>query len=419
MFYNLQETLNKLKISKYKFDKLRQYKYLNPEVKSEWNGMYYIDVLYIPKNEVDKLTSKKLENIFLKIKKDESKDLPDKWKNKMYRSNAKFLNKVLEIEKSFDFNFESKKDVTDAICEGFSLSSDKFIRLGKPLVVEENNLYRVSQVGVFTFNFWENPVFENNELSSHLEVRMWKGDYIIANITVDVFEIEHKKKDDWDWVCIISDISPVYTINQECQDCHSIIKIPEGVYKYNTDKNTLCLRCYNYYIGKDKEEAYRRDLLNSNDTIILDFETASLDVDAGLVSISAIDMKGNILINTKLKPDGMIDEQATRLHGLTLDSLSDEKTFSDIKDEVVNIIRGKKIIFAHDFHDDFFYYFLKSYSIDYLLYVKDDFTKVVLYKSLVMNDVLCRCGLEPSSSPKYYDSLADCKFILDLISLNN
>lgn len=67
MSYTLQETLEKLNISKYKFDKLRQYEYLNPSVASEWNGMYYIDVLYIPSEEVNKLTPKKLEKIFLKI----------------------------------------------------------------------------------------------------------------------------------------------------------------------------------------------------------------------------------------------------------------------------------------------------------------------------------------------------------------
>ena len=415
MFYSLHETLNKLKISKYKFDKLRQYKYLNPETKSEWNGMYYIDVLYIPKKEVDKLTPGKLEKIFLKIKKDESKDLPTKWENKMYKANAKILHEILDVKDSFDFNFEFKKEVTDAICRGVSLGSDKFIKLGKPLVMEENSSYKVSQIGVFSFNFWENPIFDNNKLSSHLKISMREGNYIIANITVDVFEIEHKKKNDWDFVYIISGMTPVRTINEECQDCHSIIEIPGGVYKYNTDKDTLCLRCYNYRIGKDKSEAYRRELLNSNDTIILDFETASLEVDDGLVSISAIDMRGNILINTRLKPDGFIDEQATSLHGLTLDSLRNEKTFSEIKDELVNIIRGKKIIFAHKFHDNFFYSLLKSYSIDYVVCVKDDLTKVVLYKSLVMNDVLCWCNLKPSFSPNFYDSLADCKFILDRI----
>lgn len=421
MSYTLNETLEKLNISKYKFDKLRQYRYLNPIISRKWNGMYYIDELHISADEVDKLTPKKLEKVFLKIKKDESRDLPTKWKNKMYKSNTKFLNKVLDIEKSFDFNFESKKDVTDAIAKGISFESDKFIKLGKPLVVEENNLYRVSQIGVFTFNFWENPIFDNNELSSHLEIRMspYQGNYIIANITVDVFEIEYKKENDWDFVYIISDMTPVHSINIECQDCHSIVKIPRGIYKYNTDKDTLCSRCYNYYIGKDEDEAYRRDLLNSNNTIILDFETASLDVCNGLVSISAIDMRGNILINTRLKPDGLIDEEASKLHGLTLDSLANEKTFSDIKDELVSIIRGKKIIFAHKFHDDFFYSFLKSYSIDYVLYVKDDLTKVVLYKSLLMNDVLLNCGLEQSPSPRHYNSLADCKFILDLISMHN
>ena len=78
MNYTVEQVLDKLNITRYKFNKLRKYGYLNPITLSEWNGMYYIDVLYISDSELKKLTPKRLENIFLKIKKTESRDLMSK-----------------------------------------------------------------------------------------------------------------------------------------------------------------------------------------------------------------------------------------------------------------------------------------------------------------------------------------------------
>ena len=59
MTYTLQETLSKLNISKYKFDKLRKYKYINPLETEKWNGMYYITELIIDDSEIKKLTPNK------------------------------------------------------------------------------------------------------------------------------------------------------------------------------------------------------------------------------------------------------------------------------------------------------------------------------------------------------------------------
>lgn len=407
MSYTLEETLKKLNISKYKFNKLRQHRYLNPTTLSEWNGMYYIDVLYISAEEVDKLTPKKLEKIFLKIKKDESNNLLSKWVNKMYKSNSNFLHKTLEIDKSFDFNFETKKGVTDAICSEFDFTSDNFIYLGTPARVDENKLYKVSLLGVYTFNFWENPIFNNNEMDSCLEISVdyRTGNYIVANITVDVFEIENKKTKELDWVCIITNMSDVKSINQECQNCKGIIKIPNEVYTYDRNNKNLCLNCYSRLIRKDRREANRRELLSSNDTIILDFETASLYSTDGIVSISVIDTKGNILINTRIRPNNGIDEGAVRLHGLTLESLKNEKRFDDIKDELINVIKGKTIIVAHNFHEEFFCNLLGVDLMD------DDAFECIL----TMDDVASSCGIRDYMLPKRYNSLADCQSMLSVI----
>ena len=65
--YTLKETLEKLNITKYKFDKLKKHGYINPSKIDKWNGMYYIEELVIDSKEVDKLTPKRLEKIFEKI----------------------------------------------------------------------------------------------------------------------------------------------------------------------------------------------------------------------------------------------------------------------------------------------------------------------------------------------------------------
>ena len=47
MMYTLKETLEKLNITKYKFDKLKKHGYINPSKIDKWNGMYYIEELVI------------------------------------------------------------------------------------------------------------------------------------------------------------------------------------------------------------------------------------------------------------------------------------------------------------------------------------------------------------------------------------
>ena len=103
--YTLKETLEKLNITKYKFDKLKKHGYINPSKIDKWNGMYYIEELVIDSKEVDKLTPKRLEKIFEKIKREESKDLLTKWKNKVYRHNLKMLKNNAE---NYIYNFESQ-----------------------------------------------------------------------------------------------------------------------------------------------------------------------------------------------------------------------------------------------------------------------------------------------------------------------
>ena len=84
--------------------------------------------------------------------------------------------------------------------------------------------------------------------------------------------------------------------------------------------------------------------------IVLDTETTGLSIKDGhrIVEIGCIEIEN--LIPTKnffhcyLNPQRKVSESALKVHGYTDEFLADKKKFSDIADNFLNFIEGKKII---------------------------------------------------------------------------
>ena len=84
--------------------------------------------------------------------------------------------------------------------------------------------------------------------------------------------------------------------------------------------------------------------------IVLDTETTGLSVKEGhrIVEIGCIEIEN--LIPTKnvfhcyLNPERKVSESALKVHGYTDEFLADKKKFSDVADDFLKFIEGKKII---------------------------------------------------------------------------
>jgi len=84
--------------------------------------------------------------------------------------------------------------------------------------------------------------------------------------------------------------------------------------------------------------------------IVLDTETTGLSVRDGhrIVEIGCLEIEN--LIPTKnnfhcyLNPERKVSESALKVHGYTDEFLADKKKFSDVADDFLNFIEGKKII---------------------------------------------------------------------------
>lgn len=94
--------------------------------------------------------------------------------------------------------------------------------------------------------------------------------------------------------------------------------------------------------GKQKAVEWARRMLASN-PIILDLETTGLR-DAEIVQIGAIDVSGNVLMETFVRPTGRIPPDAIRIHGITDAMVANMPNFTSIYAQFSALLAGKTVI---------------------------------------------------------------------------
>jgi DNA polymerase-3 subunit epsilon len=78
--------------------------------------------------------------------------------------------------------------------------------------------------------------------------------------------------------------------------------------------------------------------------VVLDTETTGLQWPAEIVSIAIIDHKGNMLLNTLVKPVKPIPGSATHVHGIKDADVVDAPTWADVKEQVLALIAGHHVV---------------------------------------------------------------------------
>ena len=88
----------------------------------------------------------------------------------------------------------------------------------------------------------------------------------------------------------------------------------------------------------------------TNKQIILDTETTGLDIRDGhrIVEIGCLEIENFIptkkTFHCYLNPERKVSEQAFKVHGYSDEFLSKQKKFSEVVDEFLNFINGKKLV---------------------------------------------------------------------------
>jgi DNA polymerase III epsilon subunit-like protein len=84
--------------------------------------------------------------------------------------------------------------------------------------------------------------------------------------------------------------------------------------------------------------------------VYLDTETTGTDPFAEILEISIVDHNGGILLDTLVKPRGIIDPGAQRVHGITLEMLADAPGWDQVWPQVEAALQERSIgIYNLDF----------------------------------------------------------------------
>ncbi len=87
-----------------------------------------------------------------------------------------------------------------------------------------------------------------------------------------------------------------------------------------------------------------RKLLKKENVLIVDTETTGLH-GASIVEIGVIDLKGNVRLNSLINPGLPIPEEATSIHGIRDEDVSNQETFEALYPTLKDIISGNHILF--------------------------------------------------------------------------
>ena len=155
--------------------------------------------------------------------------------------------------------------------------------------------------------------------------------------------------------------------------------------------------------------------------IVLDTETTGLSVKDGhrIVEIGCIELENLIPTKNKfhcyLNPERKVSEKALEVHGYTDDFLSDKKKFSEVFDEFLNFIKGKRLI-IHNAEFDLSHLNnelrlikknkIENEIVDTLILAKDKFPG-----SLVSLDSLCKRFRIDNSKRAKHTALIDCDLL--------
>ena len=110
----------------------------------------------------------------------------------------------------------------------------------------------------------------------------------------------------------------------------------------------VCYRCaeaqFNAMLTKDRQTstAWAKALLANPDLALLDFETTDL-YDADIVQIGVLSARGEMLLETLVKPTKPISPGATAVHGITAEDVKNAPTFEAVEETLFALLEDKVV----------------------------------------------------------------------------
>mgnify|MGYP003407801505 FL=1 len=141
------------------------------------------------------------------------------------------------------------------------------------------------------------------------------------------------------------------------------------------------------------------------DVLVLDTESTGLDYSDQVVEIAIVDVRGQVLLDTRLRPTVPVGQGAQNIHGISAEQLINAPTWSDIAQQLCKILEGRKVIaFNSSFDSRLLQQTAKANADDYWAWNVDHecamdlaalaFGATNRYGSISLNSAVDKAGIE-------------------------
>jgi len=100
--------------------------------------------------------------------------------------------------------------------------------------------------------------------------------------------------------------------------------------------------------------------------VFIDTETTGLEGDDQVIEIAVIDAHGHVLLDTRLRPSVLINPEAQGVHGISIEALSGEPSWTEIAPFLRLVLEGRQVVaFNSDFDSRLLQQTAEAYGDDY------------------------------------------------------
>jgi DNA polymerase III epsilon subunit-like protein len=100
------------------------------------------------------------------------------------------------------------------------------------------------------------------------------------------------------------------------------------------------------YVSNTRQDVitWARQMVEESETLILDTETTGLDANDEVIQLAIVDMHGNVLLHTFVRPTVPIGTEARAIHGIPDEVLAEAPYFSNLHDTIALLLGNRSVL---------------------------------------------------------------------------
>lgn len=122
---------------------------------------------------------------------------------------------------------------------------------------------------------------------------------------------------------------------------------------------------FNY--DRNTAAQWAADLMQRSDWVIFDTETTGLTLTAEIIQVGVLGPKGDVLLDSLVRPVGFIEKAAQAVHGITAEKAARGEPFPIVYERLVELFRDRQvIIYNADFDRRMLFQCAGRHNIEYV-----------------------------------------------------